>query len=262
MVGVSRGEGSPVGPHEKRGPPPPRQNEDQQAAQVNNFRPPGHAARCHHCALATPVVVSLVGRASRVGCAGHGAACCAEKMRWGGRSSSTRPARRAASSPRRHSGVCQGRSRRAGAGSWVLRIGASAAPAPPPPLWTCAGRPAALWLRSCANTRLMCWPRTIRTRCSLPTLARSHVTPAPPNRVVDDSCGGEVLWAVPRGPAAAAPPRRWPPGACSVTKGGGESHKLYYFFDPAAYGETIPPTTSALVCYMILPASTSQLSIM
>ena len=65
-----------MGPHEKRGPPHPRQNEDQQAAQVNNFRPPGHAARCHHCALATPVVVSLVGRAGRVGCAGHGAACC------------------------------------------------------------------------------------------------------------------------------------------------------------------------------------------
>ena len=262
MVGVSRGEGSPVEPHEKRGPPHPSQNEDQQAAQVNNSThlatlragTTAHWQRPRWCRPSA----GPAGQALWI----MGWHAVVEKMLWGGRSSSTRPARRAASSPRRHSGVCQGRSRRAGAGSWVLRIGASAAPAPPPPLWTCAGRPAALWLRSCANTRLMCWPRTIRTRCSLPTLARSHVTPAPPNRVVDDSCGGEVLWAVPRGPAAAAPPRRWPPGACSVTKGGGESHKLYYFFDPTTYGETIPPTTSALVCYMILPASTSQLSIM
>ena len=114
-----------MGPHEKRGPPHPRQNEDQQAAQVNNFRPPGHAARCHHCALATPVVVSLVGRAGRVGCAGHGAACC------GGENALGRPQLvnqgreegRVVVEEGCHAaaGACYGRSRRAGAGSWVLR---------------------------------------------------------------------------------------------------------------------------------------------
>ena len=64
-----------MGPHEKRGPPHPRQNEDQQAAQVNNFRPPGPAASCHRCPLTAPAVVSLGGRAGSAGSAGHGPAC-------------------------------------------------------------------------------------------------------------------------------------------------------------------------------------------
>ena len=100
MVGVSRGEGSPVEPHEKRGPPHPSQNEDQQAAQVNNSThlatlragTTAHWQRPRWCRPSA----GPAGQALWI----MGWHAVVEKMLWGGRSSSTRPARSATSSSR------------------------------------------------------------------------------------------------------------------------------------------------------------------